>query len=206
MPIKSKCITFSTKNKRNKKDIFHTGTTPLENVTEYTSFRLKVNVAGSFLLSKNFLSDKANRTKYALNNISKLKHLPVKTAIRLFDAAVLPILTYGAEVWTLNLTLDNDKWDHTTTEVVHLNFIKHILGVNRSANDNLCRAELRRYPISIDINYKIINFFRQMQNMAKDTIIHQTLIIDNSQKTLGIFRHTISTPRKHWIRVRFKNS
>ena len=42
-----------------------------------------------------------------MNNIAKLKHLPVKTAIRLFDAAVLPILTYGAEVWALNLTLDN---------------------------------------------------------------------------------------------------
>ena len=50
-----------------------------------------------FFLSKNFLSDKANRAKYVLNNIAKLKHLPVKTAIRLFDAAVLPILTYGAK-------------------------------------------------------------------------------------------------------------
>ena len=185
-PIKSKCITFSTKNKRNEKDIFHIGTAPLENVTEYTYLGLKVNAAGSFLLSKTFLSDKANRAKYALNNIAKFKHLPVKTAIRLFDAAVLPILTYGAEVWALNLTLDNDKWDQTTTEGVHLNFIKHILGVNRSANNNLCRAELGRYPISIDINYKIINFFRHMQNMAKDTVIHQTLITDNSQKHLGL--------------------
>ena len=76
-------------------------------------------------------------------------------------------------------------------EGVHLNFIKHILGVDRSANNNLCRAELGRYPISININYKIINFFRHMQNMAKDTIIHQTLIIDNSQKHLG-FLGTLS--------------
>ena len=109
-PIKSKCITFSTKNKRNKKDIFHIGTAPLENISECKYLGLKVNAAGSFLLSKNFLSDKANRAKFAFNNIAELKHLPVKTAIRLFDAAVLPILTYGDEVWALNLTLNNDKW------------------------------------------------------------------------------------------------
>ena len=92
-------------------------------MAKYTDLGLKVNAAGSFLLSKNFLGGKANRAKYALNNIAKLKHLPVKTAIRLFDAAVLPILTYGAEVWALILTLDNDKWDQTT-EGVHLNLYK----------------------------------------------------------------------------------
>ena len=33
-PDKSKCIAFSIKNKRNKKDVFTIGTTEQENVTE----------------------------------------------------------------------------------------------------------------------------------------------------------------------------
>ena len=50
-----------------------------------------------------------NKAKFALNNIAKLKQIPVKTAIYLFDALVLPILTYGSEIWALNATLDHDK-------------------------------------------------------------------------------------------------
>ena len=40
------------------------------------------------------LIEKANRAKFALNNKAKLKQIPVKTALRLFDAVVLPILAY----------------------------------------------------------------------------------------------------------------
>ena len=66
-PDKSKCITFSTKNKRSKKDFFTIGTTQLENVTEYTYIGLKINAAGPFQNSLDMLSEKANRAKFALN-------------------------------------------------------------------------------------------------------------------------------------------
>ena len=89
------------------------------------------------------LSSKASKAKFALNNIAKLKQIPVKTATYLFDAVVLPILTYGLEIWALNAILDHDKWDKTPTEQAHLNFIKHILGDNRSTNNLICRAELQ---------------------------------------------------------------
>ena len=94
----------------------------------------------------------------------------MKTAIYLFDAAVLPILTYGSEIWALNATLDHAKWDKTHTEQAHLNFIKHILEVNRSTNNLICTAELGRYPLSIGINTRIINFYRHAKAMPVDSI------------------------------------
>ena len=112
--------------------------------------------------------------------LQKLKQIPVKTAIYLFDAAVLPILTYGSEIWALNATLDHDIWDKTSTEQVHLNFIKHILGVNRSTNNLICRAELGSYPLSIEINTKIINFYRHAKAMPKDSIVHQSYLLDKN--------------------------
>ena len=178
-PDKSKCVTFSIKNKRNKKDVFNIGTTELENVTEYTYLGLEINVTGSFQNSLDMLSEN-------LNNKAKLKQIPVKTALRLFDAVVLPILTYGSEAWALHLTLDHDKWNKTTTEGTHLNFLKHILGIDRSTNTIICRAELGRYPVSIDINTRIINFYKHVRNMPKDTIIHQTYLLDETLKQNGI--------------------
>ena len=99
---------------------------------------------------------------------------------------MLPILTYGSEAWAQHLTLDHDKWDKTATEHTHLNFLKHILGVNRSTNNIICRAELGRYPVSIDINTRIIKFYKHVRNMPKDTIIHQTYLLDETMKQKGI--------------------
>ena len=103
---KSKCITFSKKNKKNKKDIFTIGDNPLENVCQFTYLGVDISASGSLKASMDTLCTKANKAKYALNNIAKFKRVPVKTAIRLFDATISPILTYDSELWLLNSTLD----------------------------------------------------------------------------------------------------
>ena len=126
------------------------------------------------------LSSKANKAKFALNNIAKLKQIPVKAAIYLSDAAVLPIITYGSEIWGLNATLDHDKWDKTSTEQTDLNLIKHIFGVNGSTNNLICRAELGRYSLSTEINTKIINFYRHVEAMPVDSIVHQSYLPDKN--------------------------
>ena len=153
-----------------------------------------------------------NKAKFALNNIAKLKQIPVKTAIYLFDALVLPILTYGSEIWALNATLDHDKWDKTSTEQAHLGFIKHILGVNRStikhilgvnrsSNNLICRAELGRYPLSIEINTKIINFYRHVKAMPVDSIVHQSYLLDKNisqgHVATTLFQHIQSLGHVH---------
>ena len=90
------------------------------------------------------------------------------------------------EAWTLHLTQDHDKWDKTTTERTHQNFLKHILGVNRSTNNIICRAELGRYPVGINVNTRIINFYKHVRNMPKDTTIQQTYFLDEKVKQKGV--------------------
>ena len=141
----------------------------------------------------NSLCTKANRAKYALNNIAKFKRIPVKTAIRLFDATILPILTYGSEIWALNSTLDYDEWDSCPLEKSHLDFIRHILGTNRSVNNPMCRTELGRYPLCIEISCRVVNFYKHMKEMPKDSIVYQTFLIDNSTQGLD----AIKTLKQH---------
>ena len=100
---KSKYITFPRKNKKNKKNIFTIGDNPLDHLG------VDISASRSMKTSMDTLSTKANKAKYALNNIAKFKRIPVKTAIRLFDAIILPILTYGSEIWALNSTLNYGK-------------------------------------------------------------------------------------------------
>ena len=96
---KTKCITFQKKNKLNKTELFTVGNCILSNVCEFTYLGIKINASGSFRSSPKFLGENANRACFALNNHLKVRDIPVVIALKLFDATVLPILTYGAEVW-----------------------------------------------------------------------------------------------------------
>ena len=61
------------------------------------------------------------------------------------------------------------KWDSSDTENVHLQFCKHILGVNRSTMNNMVRAELGRYPLLIDVQTRIIEFIKHIDNLEEYT-------------------------------------
>ena len=81
-PTKSKCILFALKKNRiNKTDDFNIGEHSFENVSQFTYLGVDINVASSFKASMDILSTKADKAKYALNNIAKLKLLPIKTAL-----------------------------------------------------------------------------------------------------------------------------
>ena len=128
--IKDKMYGIFFKKQENTKDLFAIGSCHLENANEFTYLGLKIDAAGSLSASVTMLSSKADKAKCVFNNIAKLKQIPVKIAIYLSEATV---------------TLAHDKWDQTSAEQAHLNFIKRILGVYKSTNNLICRAELGRY-------------------------------------------------------------
>ena len=91
---------------------------------------LKIDAKGSLLNSLKFLSQKAITACFTLNKTMKIKRIPVNVALRLFDACVLPILTYVTEVWAAFERFDVDTWETCTIEKVHLRFFKHLILVS----------------------------------------------------------------------------
>ena len=82
------------------------------------------------------LNNKANSALFSLNSKYKLSKLPLDIALKLFDVMISPILLYGSEVWgayEYNSNQENPhKWDKSPIEAVHTQFLKRLLGVNRS--------------------------------------------------------------------------
>ena len=99
--------------------------------------------------------------------------------------SILPILTYGSEVWGIYLNMDSTKWDKCEIEQTHLQFCKHILGINRSSTNHLTRFETGRYPIRLHIDYKILTFHKHILSMPKDSIIYQALLMDKNLHDAG---------------------
>jgi hypothetical protein len=97
-----------------------------------------------------------------------------KTATKIFDSIISPILLYNSEVWGAYEKNDLNKWDNSETEKVHLRFCKLYLGVNRKASNMACRSELGRYPLLISIKKNIINYFKHIFKLDDNSIIKQS--------------------------------
>ena len=91
-------------------------------------------------MAVNELKDKAKRAFYA-----------IKRSIN----TELPITNYqlelGSEVWGTHIQQDRTKWDKHSIEILHTEFCKSILQVQRKAPNSACRAELGQYPLILNI-------------------------------------------------------
>ena len=81
-----------------------------------------------------------------------------KFDVKLFDSTVAPILLYGSEVWGAFEKSCIKQWDKTDIEKVHTQFLKRIIGVNRSTTNDLVRGELGRFPLRIMVESRLCNF------------------------------------------------
>ena len=72
---------------------------PLEIVTEYTYLGMTISASGSFQKGVETLREKMKKALAAIRKQLGLSKLPVKIAIKIFESFLLPILTYGSEVW-----------------------------------------------------------------------------------------------------------
>ena len=124
----------------------------LENTKEYKYLGIMINKKNcTFSPAIKALRIKATRALYAIKAKININNLPIKLALKLFDALVKPILLYASEIWEPFLNQDYDKWDGNEVEKVHLQFLKQILGVNRSTTNILVRGELNRHSMQREV-------------------------------------------------------
>ena len=148
-------MTFS-KRANIKNHNFQINNTVIQNVREYKYLGITINASNcSFAPTLNNLSYKANRAIFAITSKLPFKKAPVRTLFKLFDSCIAPILTYGSEIWAPYFNHDWLEWDTTPIERVHTQFIKRVLGVNRSTTNTMARGEVGRHSLQERILKKI---------------------------------------------------
>ena len=172
---KTKCMTFA-KGAISNKTNFKINSRQLESTKEFKYLGITISSKNSgFIPTLSDLSSKANRAIYSLTSRIPFKSAPIKTMLHLFDAGIVPILLYGSEVWApfMNQNQNWTKWDSTPIEKVHTQFLKRLLGVNRSTTNILTRSEVGRHPIQENIITRNINYIKYVESKDSLSLVKQ---------------------------------
>ena len=81
-----------------------------------------------------------------------------------FDALTKPVLLYACEIWGPELLSYRTHFDKSTIEQVHIKFCKQTLNIPWYTENIACRAELERYPLSIDIKASISSYCQRLKH------------------------------------------
>ena len=108
--------------------------------------------------------------------------------IKIFDSCIAPTLLYGSEVGAPYITHDYTKWESTPIERIHTQYLKRLLGVNRSTTNILVRGETGRNPLLASTLTRNINYIKYLNNKCNSTLVKQALDYETSKKD---YRQTI---------------
>ena len=152
---KTKIVVFS-KYRASNLPAFLFGHDIIEVVDSYTYLGTIFNYNGSFKLAIDKQLQQGKKAFYALLSKIKKLYLPVDLSLELFNQLVVPVLTYGCEVWGTQ--------DIKCLEILQRKFIKIILGLNQNTPNAMIYGETGIYPIAHTINMRMINFYMRIVN------------------------------------------
>jgi len=154
---KTKIMIFNNCVKSLNNYLFRYGDDELENVKSYKYLGLIMSPLGNFNLARQELKKVALKALYKLRKeMGNHFRENIKLTIKLFDALISPVLFYVSEVWGIDC---NGKLEKDPAESVQNKFLKWLLRVNKYCNNNACRAETGRFPMTIDAQCRNFKFW-----------------------------------------------
>jgi hypothetical protein len=142
---KTKCMIFNKTGRLIRRN-FYLGTSRLENVKSYKYLGLIITPSGEITSALKDLRSRALKAYMALKNkLGMFFKENVDDTIKLFDALVKPILTYGSDFWgCLKLPKNNP------IENLHMQFCRQVLGVQKNTTNHGVLLELGRTPLTLE--------------------------------------------------------
>ena len=147
---KCKIVIFSRGKVRRFPD-FSIGAEKLEVVYDFLYLGLRLNYNNRMFVAQRDLYDRASRAMFALLKKAKSLMLPVDLVIDLFDKTILPILTYGCEIWGFEMS--------DIVQRLQLKFYKLVLKLRQSTPSFMVFGETGKFPVSVIIKSRMLSFW-----------------------------------------------
>ena len=85
---------------------------------------IKLTPTGNFTVAQKCICYKALPPMFKIQNYTSIFKLLYRLAFKIFDPVILPILTYGGEIWGSSKNASFRKWDQSPSQKVHVKFCK----------------------------------------------------------------------------------
>ena len=115
--------------------------------------------------------------------------MPIPLLLKIFDTMILPILLYGSEIWGPSGKYDFEKWDKNEIEKIHSSLLKQILGLNRSTQNNMVRAEFGRHPLIINIHNRTWQYIKYLKNKDNSAYAKSAYVQDAKLDQCSTFQN-----------------
>ena len=172
---KTNVIVFNSRTNRNMSFTLVGQTITLSDMYKYLG--VIFSKSGSFLKTRKHIVEQAKKAMHLLFVRSNNLVLPFDLQIKLFDNTVLPILTYGCEIFGYENT--------EILEGVHLDFLRKIAKVRKSTPGYMIYAEFGRHPLNIIIKQRMINFWARILNGKTSKCSHQIYLYTMNTNQCG---------------------
>jgi hypothetical protein len=99
--------------------------------------------------------------------------------LKLFDTLILPILTYGCEVWEYE--------NVQVLEKIRLQFCRNILKIRTSTPSFMSYGEIDRVPIDVVINVRMICFWNKLltYNQQLSSILYRIMYMLSQRENVN---------------------
>ena len=111
----------------------------------------------SWELTKKSLCISADKALFIVYRFIKLYNVSMKQIFCIFDRMIVPILTYGAEIWGCKMS--------KCIESVHIKFCRRIMKLRNNTPESVVLGELGRYPLMVQYYKKFIAYWLKLLYM-----------------------------------------
>ena len=179
---KTKVIIFNKGGMKISKFRFCVNNQVIDVVQSYCYLGIVFSSCGSFTRAIAALQDKARKAFFALKQIDTSQH--AQLTISLFDRLVLPVMTYGIEVWgPYFISKSNCASNHSvkcmlephSVEKLNLHLCKFVLGVSRKATNDAVRGEVGRLPILLITARRWVSFTKRAFCLPQENLLKCSL-------------------------------
>ena len=155
---------------------FTYGQISISSVREYTYLGITFTLTGSLKLAQVKLKQKAIRSYFSLKSMIDLQSIKKTVIFKLFDALVLPIASYGCQIWLPQTKFTTAFYSRNKfpnlkeiaedqIEKVHLSFLKWTIGVGKRTSNAGVWGDTGRYPLAIEASPQVFNYVRRLESM-----------------------------------------
>ena len=149
---KTKVLVFGARRTHNLH--FTLTDSAIEIVDCYKYLGVYFSQSHSFLRARKHVTEQAKKAmNFLFTRINNLD-IPIDLQLKMFDYTVVPILTYGCEIWGYENT--------ELIEKVQNDFLRKITGSKKSTALYMLYGELGRMPLQITIKTRIIGYWNRL--------------------------------------------